>query len=174
MWVGDGHVEHVFDGRSCLCKQFIFSGKEQPLSFYPAPSQASPRHPLAVNIKCYITSHPTLMTRMLGIEFAPIHIPLERRLQTMGAIHHFFITLFLPLFTFLIPLYIVGVRFKNQRSAVHKPLPPGASLWSMDVVGLGISATRRLSLRLVAKPACSHVVCALFSCTAPRNRPTVT
>ncbi|GMR45754.1 hypothetical protein PMAYCL1PPCAC_15949, partial [Pristionchus mayeri] len=37
------------------------------------------------------------MTNLLGIEFAPMHLPLERRLQTLGVFYHVFLFLGAPL-----------------------------------------------------------------------------
>ena len=36
------------------------------------------------------------MTQLLGIEFAPMKIPLERRLQTLGALYHLFFSFIMP------------------------------------------------------------------------------
>ncbi|CAI4225195.1 unnamed protein product [Auanema sp. JU1783] len=47
------------------------------------------------------------MTRLLGIELAPLNIPLERRLQTLGAIHFFIVCLVLPAFTLVIPFILL-------------------------------------------------------------------
>ncbi|KAK5977489.1 Monoacylglycerol acyltransferase [Trichostrongylus colubriformis] len=47
------------------------------------------------------------MTQLLGIEFAPLNVPLERRLQTLGAIHFFMISLILPVLTMVVAVYML-------------------------------------------------------------------
>ncbi|KIH54466.1 diacylglycerol acyltransferase [Ancylostoma duodenale] len=47
------------------------------------------------------------MTKLLGIDFAPLNIPWERRLQTLGAIHFFMVSLLIPVVTMLLPIYML-------------------------------------------------------------------
>ncbi|GMS90496.1 hypothetical protein PENTCL1PPCAC_12671 [Pristionchus entomophagus] len=42
----------------------------------------------------------------MGIELAPLHVPLERRLQTMGAIYHFFFVFLMPVLPILLFLWL--------------------------------------------------------------------
>ncbi|CAB3397627.1 unnamed protein product [Caenorhabditis bovis] len=51
------------------------------------------------------------MPHLLGIEWAPLSIPLERRLQTLGALHFFFITLLTPVIVLLLPFYLLSTVF---------------------------------------------------------------
>jgi len=52
------------------------------------------------------------MVKIFGIEFAPILIPTERRLQTIGALLYIFLFLQLPFLTLIFPLYIlINTRF---------------------------------------------------------------
>ncbi|VDK64833.1 unnamed protein product [Cylicostephanus goldi] len=50
------------------------------------------------------------MTQLLGIDFAPLNIPWERRLQTLGAIHFVMLSLILPVLTMLLPIYLFFSR----------------------------------------------------------------
>ncbi|CAD6193730.1 unnamed protein product [Caenorhabditis auriculariae] len=47
------------------------------------------------------------MPSMMGIEFAPLNIPLERRLQTVGALHFFFFSLLTPAVSLILPFYLL-------------------------------------------------------------------
>ncbi|CAI5451985.1 unnamed protein product [Caenorhabditis angaria] len=47
------------------------------------------------------------MPRYFGIDWAPLNIPLERRLQTLGALHFFAITLFTPVIVLILPIYMI-------------------------------------------------------------------
>jgi hypothetical protein len=46
------------------------------------------------------------MTRVLGIDFAPLNVPFERRLQTIGAIYYILLSFIFPVFSILLPIYI--------------------------------------------------------------------
>ena len=48
------------------------------------------------------------MTEIFGIKFAPLRVPLERRLQTLGVIHNFSLTLFAPVFVLVLPFVLVS------------------------------------------------------------------
>ncbi|VDL79847.1 unnamed protein product [Nippostrongylus brasiliensis] len=48
------------------------------------------------------------MTNLFGIELAPLHVPWERRLQTVGAIHFFLVSLLTPVLTTLLYLYMLN------------------------------------------------------------------
>ncbi|GMR45565.1 hypothetical protein PMAYCL1PPCAC_15760, partial [Pristionchus mayeri] len=54
------------------------------------------------------------MTNLLGIEFAPMHVPLERRLQTLGVFYHCFLFLVAP----LVVLYMIGWMLFNGYALV--------------------------------------------------------
>ena len=51
------------------------------------------------------------MAEIAGIKFAPLNIPLERRLQTLAVMYYMFVTVFMvpliPFFGLLLPMYIL-------------------------------------------------------------------
>jgi len=47
------------------------------------------------------------MTTLLGIEWAPLNIPIERRLQTLGALYHNWLAFVLPALCIVLPLYML-------------------------------------------------------------------
>lgn len=51
------------------------------------------------------------MPHLFGVEWAPMNIPLSRRLQTLGALHFFFITLFTPVLVLTVPFYMLYTVF---------------------------------------------------------------
>ncbi|CAJ0928945.1 unnamed protein product, partial [Mesorhabditis belari] len=48
---------------------------------------------------------------VLGIEFAPLNIPLQRRLQTIAVLHHFFLTLAIVIMMLVLPIYLLFTSF---------------------------------------------------------------
>ncbi len=51
------------------------------------------------------------MTKILGIEFAPLNIPLERRLQTLACMIHIFIFTLYPFFITLFSIYLLFTKY---------------------------------------------------------------
>jgi len=48
------------------------------------------------------------MTKFLGLEFAPLMMPLHRRLETLAVMHYVFVFLGLPILCLVIPIYVIG------------------------------------------------------------------
>ncbi|CAJ0954594.1 unnamed protein product, partial [Mesorhabditis belari] len=51
------------------------------------------------------------MSNLLGLQFAPLNIPLQRRLQTFAVLHQFFITLGSVVLVMVLPVYLVFTQF---------------------------------------------------------------
>jgi len=47
------------------------------------------------------------MTTLLGVEFAPLRIPLRRRLQTLAVLHYIAMFVFLPFLCVFLPIYTI-------------------------------------------------------------------
>uniref|UniRef100_A0A914UQY5 diacylglycerol O-acyltransferase n=1 Tax=Plectus sambesii TaxID=2011161 RepID=A0A914UQY5_9BILA len=47
------------------------------------------------------------MTKVAGIDWAPVNIPFERRMQTLAVIHFFAGFILMPIFCAIIPIYIL-------------------------------------------------------------------
>ncbi|KAK6029760.1 diacylglycerol acyltransferase [Ostertagia ostertagi] len=68
------------------------------------------------------------MTQLFGIDFAPLNVPLERRLQTLGAMHFFMISLLLHVLTIgLFSVYYVIAPF--QLFTVLWPISMAYFVW---------------------------------------------
>lgn len=46
------------------------------------------------------------MTRILGVEFAPLYVPTERRLQTLAMCYHLSFTFVWPILVIILPIYL--------------------------------------------------------------------
>uniref|UniRef100_A0A914ZJQ4 diacylglycerol O-acyltransferase n=1 Tax=Parascaris univalens TaxID=6257 RepID=A0A914ZJQ4_PARUN len=61
------------------------------------------------------------MTRILGVEFAPLCIPIERRLQTLAMCYHLSFTFVSPILVIILPIYLAFTCFW--------PLIPIYAIW---------------------------------------------
>ncbi|EYC37046.1 hypothetical protein Y032_0831g2577 [Ancylostoma ceylanicum] len=99
---------------SLLLKRIsIFENADHPAFLCESSSRralsiliAWPSH--AVSLQYQMEPEMQDMTKLLGIDFAPLNIPWERRLQTLGAIHFFMVSLLIPVVTMLLPIYMMS------------------------------------------------------------------
>lgn len=103
------------------------------------------------------------MTRVLGVDFAPMATPVQRRIQTLGVLYHFFFTYPFSIFTLVLPILLVCSVLCVILLVDNLPMDSAPAVLCLVPVRPKFPQAWWLSAKMGPKLACQHLVRGVFS-----------